>query len=421
MLINTIEFSYMIEYQNIQYYITLTYERDNKDGKLTDFRIVQENNNENQIETLSYLTDSIARFKTDFFNEFIAPESLFSEEQLGSLFNNRIFLKDLFNKTLDTFSRLKYTENFRFSFDFEKIHKTDLNLLFTAEIVEGKYALSEFGKLKWVNVISPKFINEFNEAISKLNKFIEKLISQLSFTYLSPIRANQQRVYTLQSQGTSFNELLIKYLEYGFEYDKERYDFVSFWLEKLGFADSTSQKDRSGKSINNIDFKEIEGAGSQIFITKNGKKLNLTDLGYGITQILPLLMQISICETPTMMIEEPENSLHPNLQSHIADILIDAHRKFGINFIIETHSEYLIRKFLYLAADKIEAGKDEFDISNEDVVMYYFNDPENLSENQEQIIKLKVDTDGSLDNEFGEGFIDEADTLAIDLFNLKKQ
>ena len=85
----------------------------------------------------------------------------------------------------------------------------------------------------------------------------------------------------------------------------------------------------------------------------------LADLGYGYHQVIPILIQIIInyrdsqnesaiipggCEENVIIIEEPESNLHPNLQSLLADLFIDAASKFKIQFILETHSEYLVRK-----------------------------------------------------------------------------
>ncbi len=51
-----------------------------------------------------------------------------------------------------------------------------------------------------------------------------------------------------------------------------------------------------------------------------------------------------------VLLEEPESNLHPNLQSKLADFLIDASDRFGIKWVIETHSEYFIRKLQYWTA-----------------------------------------------------------------------
>ena len=94
----------------------------------------------------------------------------------------------------------------------------------------------------------------------------------------------------------------------------------------------------------------------------------------------------------------------------LADMFVEAYEKYKIHFIIETHSEYLIRKLQVMVSDKdckltpnnislnyIESGKDE------------------ISSN----LQIQILDDGGLSDSFGEGFYDEADSLAMQLFRNK--
>jgi predicted ATPase len=94
-------------------------------------------------------------------------------------------------------------------------------------------------------------------------------------------------------------------------------------------------------------------------------------------------------------------------------MFIDAARTFNIQFIIETHSEYLIRKLQYLTA--------KGEIKPEDTVIYYFYPPDDVPPGEEQVKRIDIQEDGSLTDDFGRGFFDEADNLAIDLYTLVTQ
>ena len=85
----------------------------------------------------------------------------------------------------------------------------------------------------------------------------------------------------------------------------------------------------------------------------------------------------------------------------------------SVQFIIETHSEYMVRKFQYLVA--------KGEMKKEDIVIYYFNDPNNIPAGEPQVKKIEILEDGSLSDDFGSGFFDEADNLAINLFNLQNR
>ena len=134
---------------------------------------------------------------------------------------------------------------------------------------------------------------------------------------------------------------------------------------------------------------------------------NLVDMGYGFSQIFPVLAQIWLgvqrtsdrgLETPTLYrtiaIEQPELHLHPAFQAKIADTLagaVTASRSTRVGwlaFVVETHSEVLINRL----GELVSQGK----LNPEDIAIYLFNkDP------QEQISYVKTsefDRDGVLSN-----------------------
>ena len=255
-----------------------------------------------------------------------------------------------------------------------------------------KLALHFFVKLTTNNRILG-FENSGNDSMRTIS-FITKLIN---LTYIPAVRATQERIYGYQGR-TDINRLLARYVRNNI--DQKRKDFVEKWVGKNGFY-----------FADEIQFIQIGTYGIAVKVFKNGKELELADLGFGITQLLPVLLQIALNDTDYILLEEPENSLHPNLQSKLADMLIDAQKTFGVRFIVETHSEYLIRKLSYLTAKGV--------IDSDYTSIYYFYEPERVPKGKNQVEKITIQADGSLDNNFGSGFFDEADNLAIDIFNLK--
>src|SRR5690606_8072165 len=90
--------------------------------------------------------------------------------------------------------------------------------------------------------------------------------------------------------------------------------------------------------------------------------------------------------------------------------------RFNIQFLIETHSEYLIYKFQEYIGRKI--------FSPSDVKVYYFNHPDDVRQGlkDKYISHVKIDTDGSIDYEkyFGKGFFDEQTNLKLSLLNIQR-
>ncbi|WP_374756318.1 DUF3696 domain-containing protein [Dyadobacter psychrotolerans] len=82
-----------------------------------------------------------------------------------------------------------------------------------------------------------------------------------------------------------------------------------------------------------------------------------------------------------------------------------------MQFIVETHSEYLIRKLQYLTAKK--------QVKPSDSVIYYFHDPNNVPKGEKQVKKIEILEDGSLSDDFGPGFFDEAANWELELIRLK--
>ena len=251
-------------------------------------------------------------------------------------------------------------------------------------------------------ILKKKYAEYLVEIPQVLSKLINELIENIDFEFETSIRANSKRFYIVVSQGTLFNDLLVKFNKMKFaEKSKEQY-FINKWLQKFEIADR-------------IKFFWREAVGTEIKLYKNNKELDLADLGFGVTQLLPILMRIVMCKTNYLILEEPENSLHPNLQSKLADLLIDASKPvdkggFGIRFIVETHSEYLIRKLRVLTKKGV--------INKEDAVIYYFQNPENLQESEKLVRKIQINHDGFMTDDFGNGFTDESDNLMIELYDL---
>jgi predicted ATPase len=78
----------------------------------------------------------------------------------------------------------------------------------------------------------------------------------------------------------------------------------------------------------------------------DGSNFPIADLGYGLSQVLPVLAQLSFAPPgATLLFEQPELHLHPLAQRPLASVFIDAVRKRGVHIVAETHSPVLFGQF----------------------------------------------------------------------------
>ena len=78
--------------------------------------------------------------------------------------------------------------------------------------------------------------------------------------------------------------------------------------------------------------------------------MNLANVGYGVSQVLPLIVEFLISKNQTFAIEQPEVHLHPRAQAAFGSFIHDIVTKNKNRLIIETHSDYLINRFRYIVS-----------------------------------------------------------------------
>ena len=114
--------------------------------------------------------------------------------------------------------------------------------------------------------------------------------------------------------------------------------------------------------------------------TSKDDSVDIADVGFGVSQVLPVLVALAVAEPGQMVyIEQPELHLHPRAQVAMAEVLSDAVKR-GVRVVVETHSPLLLQGVMTLIAeDKLESDK---------VVLHWFRRTEEG--------KTKI-TPGSLD------------------------
>ncbi len=169
-----------------------------------------------------------------------------------------------------------------------------------------------------------------------------------------------------------------------------RTDLVSAvrdWLEYLGIASKVATEDK-GK------------LGHELTIaTSGGDQLHdLTHVGVGVSQALPIVVLSLLADTgSTLIFEQPELHLHPRVQTRLADFFMSL-TFAGKQCVVETHSEYLVSRLRYLSAVANDVPISQL------IKIYFVEKPAEQSIYRE----VKMNESGVIQN-WPDGFFDETE------------
>jgi hypothetical protein len=194
----------------------------------------------------------------------------------------------------------------------------------------------------------------------------------------APIRAQPKRTYeplsdTPRPEGDHVPVLMAQL------YGQAKWEELREPLEKFarasGLFDEILVK-RFGKS---------ESSPFQIQVKLGGPPRNLIDVGYGVSQILPVLVDLLREKRPRMyLIQQPEVHLHPRAQAELGTLLATISRARSKQLLIETHSDYII--------DRVRMEVRKGALKPADVIILYFE----RDRSEVTVHPIEVDENGNL-------------------------
>jgi hypothetical protein len=226
-----------------------------------------------------------------------------------------------------------------------------------------------------------------------------------SITYLGPLREPPQRIYSwsgdtpedVGQKGQFAIPAILAAANEDRKLNRKRgrgrrpeqrlinfAEFIAGWMKDIGVIDQFIVKPVAAGR------KEYEVL---IKIHTRGPEVKITDVGFGVSQVLPALVQAFYCPpNSTVWMEQPEIHLHPQVQAELADVFISAIQA-GENgearntqLIIESHSEHFLTRLQRRIAEGV--------ISADDVSIYFAKRTINSTE----LEKLCVNNDGDIEN-----------------------
>lgn len=291
-------------------------------------------------------------------------------------------------------------EKFSYSFNFN-----DSNYQFAMEssydfdeyylIAEG-YVIKENGDRPWLpppvkSYGFPAQVNAYYQNASFLSDLVlafEELFQNVY--YLGPLRDYPRRTYLWGGESPkdvgqrgefAVSALLASRAKEKITTVEER---VAEWLRDLGLI----YEFRLQPIAENRQDYEV-----RVRRSKGASEVLITDVGFGVSQILPVLVLCYYVPVgSTIILEQPEIHLHPSVQAGLADVFIDAIKTRNVQIILESHSEHLLRRLQRRIAEE--------QLSNEDAALYFCQtDDEGVS----QLKTLQLDEFGNIHN-WPEGF-----------------
>jgi len=253
------------------------------------------------------------------------------------------------------------------------------------------------------------FYHQNADFVQELNLRHEKLFRSLC--YLGPLRTKTERLYSwtgmepesvgYAGENTVAAILAARNRKISLGYKRPAKPFeeiIAIKLKEMSLIEEFR--------VNPISKKRQE---YEVKVRTKGSKdwVDLPDVGFGISQVLPVLVQCFYAPTGSIILmEQPEIHLHPNAQAALADVMIDVinSRENGadrnIQLVIETHSEHFLRRLQRRIAENA--------VSQKKVSAYFAN----VVKTPAKLEPLQIDIFGNILNWPKDFFGDEMGDIA---------
>lgn len=262
------------------------------------------------------------------------------------------------------------------------------------------------------NVTGYKILEDlFGELRQEIQNFLNQIV------HLGPIRPEPQRRYSFSQKDVVEWKLRgwTAFLDFvGGRMGEERVQSINGWLQSLELATGTETNLTSETGSLYTEFAVT------IRERETMKPLPLSAMGFGLSQVLPIIVQcVSAQPGSLIIIEQPELHLHPRAQANLGDLFIaviqNGMHQGRVKFLIETHSEHLLLRLRRRIAESSIPHSDQrllFLTKNDLDVRFVYR--EGLTS---KVVYIGVDDRGELDTnhapqQFNDFFADDLIELA---------
>ncbi len=208
---------------------------------------------------------------------------------------------------------------------------------------------------------------------------------------LAPVRPSPQSVYNVAEEDDQYGSGYVVTLANMAEEDRiQAVSEINRWLKRMDIKYEIAVK--------KLDDTLPDHWLLQLYDLSQGSEriaVNPADVGYGISQILPIIVRCVAMKTKTILIEQPELHIHPRLQAELGELFKEAVKQQNHQLLVETHSEHLMLRIQKL----IRKGE----LKPEDVSVLYVSRGEDGS----SIQRLRLNSRGMFIDPWPDGFFPE--------------
>lgn len=242
------------------------------------------------------------------------------------------------------------------------------------------------------------FLSDFELAFEKLFKNV---------FYLGPLRDYPRRQYTwaggnpsdMGRRGEKVVDALLASRDLGTVVSQGRgvkrltvEQQVGKWLKELGL-------------IHDFEVRPVARDSKlyEVVVSKTASSVPvlITDVGFGVSQILPVITLCYYAPPGSVLIfEQPEIHLHPAVQAGLADVFVHAITHRNVQVVLESHSEHLLRRLQRRIAEE--------ELSSADAALYFCE----AADGESKLTPLELDMYGRICNWPRDFFGDEFGELA---------
>lgn len=351
------------------------------------------NDSLNYRDLLSFLKNSNYLDINDFINTYDTKWEVNKINDLSEIHYANIKERDLELQIIKD-------NNYSFKITFDSIWLDSNYYEYFVNMKKG--TVKELGDKIEVSAFGFKSIDEINSMFKELfdyrfaDIYLDLSNVDNSFNYIGSFRLTPERTYYQKSKseakilnaGEGYIDQIIEWEEKG----DEKFDKLVSIINDLGL-------------ISDIKTSRLKGGRFELSIrTKNNADYSsLVDVGFGVSQFLPILVaDLQLHSGSCLAISQPEIHLHPQIQATYGNYLSNQINNNLKQYIVETHSEYLLNRIRLLLVNG--------ELKPEDVCVLYFENDGLKS----TVHNVEFATDGQIKGA-PQGFFD---TYGIDVMNI---